>query len=508
LLIAAINYMNMATAKSSKRAREVGLRKVVGAYRSQLVRQFLSESMVLVIFALIIALVLVIILLPDFNQLSGKAITTDYLLQPSVILVIIGVTLVIGLISGSYPAFYLSSFEPVRVLKGSVTRTGKTSGTLRRVLVVVQFFIAIVLIIATIVVSDQLAYLRNKNLGFIKEGVIVLELQDSAFRSKVETFKKELVQHSEIISATNASGIPGRLNWIQVVNVEREGQMVENALLLAHVDYDFMQTFGMKITEGRDFDRKMGTDDSVAVIINKTGAKSLGWNDAPIGKKIDYAIDLEGNVGRPLKVIGVVEDFHFRSLHNKIEPVILFISEVPRYLLAIRTTGNNKKETLGFIEDKWNDFGAKRPFDYEYLDDFMDEMYQAEAKLSMIFRIATILTIFIALLGLLGLSSFIAEQKTKEIGIRKVMGASVGNVLRLLSREFIVLIIIAFFIAVPIAWWRLDIWLDNTFVYRETIHWLSFALAGLLALAIGMATISFYIFRAASANPVDSIKYE
>jgi putative ABC transport system permease protein len=508
LLIAAINYMNMATAKSSKRAREVGLRKVVGAYRFQLIRQFITESLLLVIVAMIIAVLLVVLLLPDFNQLSGKSITINYLIQPAVIFIILGVTLLIGIVSGSYPAFFLSSFEPVSVLKGSVTRTGKTSGILRRILVVFQFFIAIVLIIATIVVSDQLAYLRNKNLGFDKSNLVVLELQDSAFRSKFETFKKELVQHPEISSATNSSGIPGRINWIQVMNVEREGQMVENALLLAQVDYDYLETFGMTLKEGRDFDEKMGTDDSVAVIINETGAKSLGWTENIIGKKIDYAIDLEGNVGRPLKVIGVVEDFHFRSLHNKVEPVILFISRVPRYLLTIRTSGNNTRETLDFIEEKWNDFGAKRPFDYVYLEDDLDEMYQAEAKLNMIFRIATILTIFIALLGLLGLSSFIAEQKTKEIGIRKVMGASVGNVLRLLSKEFVVLIIIAFIIAVPIAWWRLDIWLDDTFVYRESINWVSFILAGLLAMVIGLATISFYIVRAASSNPVDSIKYE
>lgn len=508
LLIAAINYMNMATAKSSRRAREVGLRKVVGAYRGQLIGQFISESVLMSLIAMLIAVLLVVIFLPDFNRIAGKAFTPEVLLQPGLIITVLVVTLVIGLLSGSYPAFYLSSFEPVTVLKGTASRSGRSSGTLRRILVVFQFFIAITLIIGTIVVSDQLNYLRQKDLGFDKENLIVLQLQDSAFRSKVETFKEELVQHSEIISATNSTGIPGDINWIQVMYVEREGQMVEDALILAQVDYDFLKTYGIDIVAGRDFDQKMGTDDSLAVIINETAAKTLGWTDAPLGKKIHYGIDLEGNVARPMKVIGVAEDFHFRSLHNEIEPVILFISQYPRYYLTIRTTGNNSRETLDFIEEKWNDFGAARLFDYVYLENSMDEMYEAEAKLGLIFRISTILVIFIALLGLLGLSSFIAEQKTKEIGIRKVLGSSVGGILQLLYKEFIILIIIAFVIAIPLAWWRLDIWLDTTFIYRDALHWYSFVIAGLLAIVIGLLTISFHIVRAASGNPVEAIKYE
>ncbi len=508
LIIAAINYMNMATAKSSRRAREVGLRKVVGAHRGQLVGQFISESVLMSLIALVIAVILVISLLPDFNRLAGKMFTPEVLLQPGLIVTVLLVTLVIGFLSGSYPAFYLSAFEPVSVLKGTVLRQGRGSGALRRALVVFQFFIAITLIIATIVVSDQLNYLGNKDLGFEKENVVVLQLQDSTFRSKVETFKEELVQHPDIISATNSTGIPGDVSWIQVMLVENNGQMEEDALILAQVDYDYLETFNMEVVKGRNFDEKMGTDDTAAVIINETGARVLGWADDPIGKKIHYDIDLEGNVGRPMKIIGVVKDFHFRSLHNEIEPMIMFISQYPRYFLSIRTTGNNTRETLGYIEGKWNDFGAKRPFDYEFLDASMDEMYQAEAKLGKIFRIATILTIFIALLGLLGLSSFIAERKTKEIGIRKVMGSSVGGILGLLYREFVVLIIIAFIIAIPIAWWRLDVWLDSTFIYRDALHWYSFAIAGVLAIVIGLATISFHIVRAASGNPVEAIKYE
>jgi putative ABC transport system permease protein len=508
LLLAVIDYMNMATARSSKRAREVGMRKVAGAYRGQLIWQFLSESLLMAVIAMIIAIILVIILLPDFNTLSGKVMDIDRLLNPEIILIVLGIVFLVGIVSGSYPAFYLSNFQPITVLKGRGGRTGKRSGSLRRVLVVLQFFIAIVMIIGTLVVSGQLSFLRNKDLGFVREGQVVLELQDSTFRSKVEPFKKELMQNPNILGATNCTGVPGQINWIQVMRVEREDQMVDHAMILAQVDHDFLDVFGMQLVKGRDFDIDMGTDKTEAVIINEAAVKELGWDDDPIGKKIQYGFDLDGDPGRILKVIGVVKDFHYRSLHNKVEPIILFISEVPRFSLNVRVKEDKLKETLAFMEEKWNDFGAGRPFEYTMLTDIMDEMYEAEKKLSTLFQIATALTIFIALLGLLGLSSFIAEQRTKEIGIRKVVGASVGNIMSLLSKEFVVLILIGFVLAVPVAWWRLDIWLKDSFVYYTDISWVTFLYAGLLAFAIGIVTISYHILRAATGNPVDAIKYE
>jgi putative ABC transport system permease protein len=508
LLIAAINYMNMATAKSSNRAREVGVRKVVGAHRTQLIKQFLSESLLLSVLALVISLVLVYLLMHDFNVLTGKELNFSMLRQPVIFLSIILVTLLVGLTAGSYPAFFLSSFQPVNVLKGRYSGNVKRTGLLRKILVVFQFFIAIDMIIATLVVTHQLNFMRHKDLGFNKENLVLLELQDTAFRNKAESFKKELLTDPDITDVTNATGVPGQINWIQVVRVETPNGMKDNALILAQTDFDFIKTMGMQIVKGRDFDRNMGTDKEEAVIINETGVKTLGWEDDPIGKKIQYGFDLEGSQGRILKVIGVVKDFNFRSLHNKIEPVILFISPVPRYIMAVRIKGDNLRSTLGFIESKWHDFGAKRPFDYEFMDQSLDEMYQAEHKLGIIFRIAAFITIFIALLGLLGLSSFIAEQRTKEIGIRKVHGATMGNITELLLKEFIMLILIAFIIAVPLAWWRLSIWIDQSFIYHDRIRWVTFAIAGLLALGIGTLTISFYILRAATASPVNAIKYE
>jgi putative ABC transport system permease protein len=498
----------MATARSANRAREVGMRKVVGAYRKQLISQFLSESLLMTFIALIIALCLVFILLPDFNQLSGKSLEFTLFTQPLVIFVLLAITFLVGIISGSYPSFYLSSFMPMTVLRGTLSKAGKKSGFLRKALVVIQFFIAIIMIIGTIVVSSQLRFLRNTDLGFKKDNLVVMEMQDSTFRSKAETFKNELLQSPDIVKAANCTGVPGEINWIQVMRVEREDAMAEMALILAQVDYDYIKTMGMEIVNGRDFDRNMGTDDSAAVIINRTCVKTLGWEDDPIGKKIEYGFDLEGNPGRMMKVIGVVKDFHFRSLHNKIEPVIFFISRQPRFLMATRLKEGREKEGLAFIEEKWSSFGTGRPFDYRYVTNILEDQYEGEKKIGVIFNLATIIAIFIALLGLLGLSSFVAEQRTKEIGIRKIMGASVPNILQLLYREFVMLILVAFVLAVPVAWWRLDIWLSESFIYHTSLNWTYFLLAGLMAFVVGMATISFYIIRVATSNPVDAVKWE
>ncbi len=508
LLIAAINYMNMATARSANRSKEVGIRKVAGAYRTQLTRQFIGESLVMSLLAMLIAILLVTLLLPDFNDLTDKTLNFNLLSNPITFLAILLLTLFVGLISGSYPAFYLSSFAPVKVLKGSLRTNGNGGGTMRRILVVIQFFIAIVMIIGTIVVSNQLHFLKNKDLGFNEKNLLVMEIQDTTFRSKIETFKKELLNNPDILSVTNSTGVPGRIRWIQVLKIEHDDQMQDHTIILAQTDYDYAKTIGFEFVQGRDFDQNMGTDEEEAVIINEMAVKEFGWEDNPIGKKIHHGWELDGSGGRMMKVIGVVKDFHFKSLHNKIEPVVFFISPRPRYLVTCRINENRQEEAIAFIEEKWNTFSANRPFNYEFVDESMDEMYQAEEKIGTIFRIATILTIVIALLGLLGLSSFIAEQRTKEIGIRKVVGASVGNILNLLYREFVILILIAFIIAVPLAWWRLDIWMETSFVYHQPVQIVSILVAGLLAFIIGLGTISFFILRVATGNPVDAIKYE
>ena len=508
LLLASINYMNMATARATKRAKEVGLRKVIGADRYQLIIQFISEALLLTFIAYLLSLLITSMLLDDFNTLSGKAFTFNGIATPDFLLLIFGISVIIGIISGSYPAFYLSSFSPLKVLKGHAGKSGKASHWLRRGLVVIQFFIAIVMIIATIVVSDQLDFLKNKDLGFDKNNAVVLEMPDSSFRKQAVAFKDHLLQNPSIVSACNSSGVPSRNRWIQVMLVEQENEMKEMAVILTQCDYDYPKTMGFKFVEGRDFDRNMGTDDTAAVIINQTAAKQFGWGEDAIGKKINYGMELDRSGGRIMKVIGVVKDYNFNSLHNKIEPIIMFISRQPRFLTTVRYKEGEKNQALEYIEQSWKEFGNKRPFDYKMLSEMQEESYGAEQRISTLFLIIASITLFIALLGLLGLSSFTAESRTREMGIRKVTGALTGDIMLLLFREFFWLILISFVFAVPVAIWQTTNWLESGFVYYTEIHWYSVVISGLAALIIGLATISFHVVKAASANPVESLKYE
>lgn len=516
LIIAAINYMNMATARSAKRSREVGVRKVAGAQRGQLIWQFLSESILLTIIALILAVIVVYTFMPDFNNLAGKSMVFDLFSDPVLLITIVLVAISIGLISGSYPSFYLSSFMPAMVMKGSGLGSKGKGGMLRKILVTFQFFIAIAMILATIVVSEQLSYLRNRDLGFDKENMLILELQDTAFRRKADVFKEELLQNPNIVSVANSIGVPGQNNWIQVVRVEKDTNMIDESILITAVDFDYIDTYGLEIIQGRDFDESMGTDNEEAIIVNERAVEVYGWGDNPLGKKVNWGFNMDddGNItgGRMLKVIGVIKNYHFKSLHNEVQPQMIMPVDFPKVHLSVKMTGENIGETLGFIEDKWHEFGARRTFDYRFLEETWDEMYSSEKKLSLIFEIATLLTIFIALLGLLGLSSFIAEQKTKEIGIRKVVGASVANILGVLNREFLWLILIAFIIAIPLTWWQLAEWLDKSFIYHLDlsagyIAVVSF-IAGIIALFVGVITVSYFTLKAATSDPVNAIKYE
>jgi len=508
LLLASINYMNMATARASKRAKEVGMRKVVGAERQQLMVQFISEALLLTVLAYVLSLAITWLLLPEFNTLSGKNMDYTSILSPGFVLLMLGISVLIGLVSGSYPAFYLSSFSPLYVLKGASGKSGKTNHWLRRSLVVIQFFIAIVMIIATIVVSDQLSFLKNKDLGFDKNNVVVIEMQDSAFRSKAESFKQRLLQNPSIVSVSNSTGVPARNTWIQVMLVEQENEMKEMAVILTQCDYDYLKTMKFRLLEGRDFDKNMGTDDSAAVIVNQTAVKQFGWGDQALGKKIHYGMEIDRTGGRIMKVIGVVEDYHFKTLHNQIEPIIMFISPTPRFMMSIRYREGEKQQALDYLEQTWNEFGSKRPFDYQMLSDIQEESYGAEERISTLFLIISIVTLFVALLGLLGLSSYTAENRTREIGIRKVNGALTGDILLLLYKEFFWLILVSFAMAVPIAIWQLTGWMETSFVYYTPIHWYSIVIAGLAALVVGLLTISFHVVKAASSNPIESLKYE
>lgn len=506
LLLAIINYMNMATARSERRARETGIRKVAGAYRAQLIRQFLSESVLIALFAMMIGLGMTALLLPSFNQLAGKILGLPQLFAVDLLGMVVMIAIAAGLLAGIYPAFYLSSFKPVTVLKGTV-QSGKSKGTLRKLLVTFQFIISIIMIIATLVVSDQLRYLQNKDLGYNKEDMLVMELQDTAFIRKIPAFREELLRNPSIKAVATSTSVPGNIRSIQLMRVEQEGQMTEYALSLFLADHDFIDLIGFELVNGRQFDREMGTDLNEAVIINETAVKKLGWTEDPLGKKIDFGVRLDGTALRHTRVIGVVKDFHFASLHNEIEPIAIFLSDRPRAILSIRIAKGMERDALLLINEKWAEFGVNHPLHYEFLDDRLKESYTSEEHTSRVFTVFSILSIFIALMGLLGLSSYLTERRTKEIGIRKVHGATISAILVMLYREFALLLIIAFVIATPLAWWLLSRWLED-FAFHTTIKAVSITLAALITITITWITISYHSYKAAVNNPVDAIKYE
>lgn len=506
LLLASINYMNLATARAATRAREVGLRKVVGANRSQLASQFLSESVLLSAAALLISFALMQLLLPAFNELSGKKLTFSLMSDPGILIGIIGITLLTGFLSGLYPAVVLSSFQPAMVLKGKL-HVGSKGTWMRKVLVTFQLVISVVMITGTLVIYNQLTFMRNADVGFDKNNVMVVEVQDTTFRKKINNFREELLQNPSVLASSMSRGVPGGGNGIQVMRVEKDNKMQEYALNLIPCDYEFPELLKLEFIAGRSFNREMGTDKNEAVIINESTAKAMGWGKNALGKKIHYGFELDGSGGQMLKVIGVVKDFNYTSLHNKIEPLVMFIPQFPFDILTIRLKPGHSQKTIDYIQDKWNEFGANRPFDYYFLDKDYESKYQSESKLGTVFATFAGLSIFIALLGLLGLSSFIAMQRSKEIGIRKVLGSSVEGILRMLYRESVILVLIACGVAIPLAHYFLNDWLDN-FAYHTQITWVTYLLAAVTSFVVAIISVSFHAIKAATANPVNSIKYE
>jgi putative ABC transport system permease protein len=463
---------------------------------------------VLTLLALILSLLFIWLFIPDFNEFTGKGLNVDVFFSTSVFLPIVGIALLIGLLSGSYPAFFLSSFQPAAVLKGNFSKSGRGNSILRKILVSLQFFIAVFMIISALIVSGQLNFLRDKDLGYSAENIVVVQISDDGIRDQIDAFINEIVQNPNIISASNSHGIPGITPWLRTMRIESDEGMQDEPLLYLEIDYNFVSTYDLDIRQGRNFSKAMGTDSLEAVLINETAAYKFGWLDAPLGKRIHFGFNQEGSGGRMLKVIGMVDDFNFWSLHNPIEPIILFIQNDPGNLLSIKISDQNKEGTLFYLSQKWRDFGADYPFRYEYLTEKNNEMYIAESRTGQIITVGAILTIILSLLGLMGLSSFVAEQKTREVGIRKVHGASVRQILMLLYKDFLYLFLLAFILAAPIAWWRLDIWLETEFAFYKEINSSVFLLGGLAAIFMGLMAISFFILRAAYSDPVKTIKYE
>jgi putative ABC transport system permease protein len=498
--IACINFMNLSTARSMERAREVGIRKVVGSTRFQLVKQFLAESVLLSFISFILALILVHSLLPSVNNIVGKQLTLSYPGSP--LFIFLGIAILTGIISGSYPAVFLSSFRPVAVLKGHV-RLGSQNIRLRKLLVIGQFVVSIALIIGTIIIYQQLVYVRNKDMGINKEHVINMELRGN-LRNQYGIIKRELLRNSDILAVSATNGSFHRRFGTDKIGWEGKPEDKKIFISIHSVDFDYQKIFDIKMAQGRFFSRDYPTDISDGIIVNETAAKIMGM-EFPIGQRISCWIPYDPQ--RSGAIIGVAKDFHFRSLHEKINPLVLVIAPGWFTDVYIRIKPENVPETLGFLEKTLRELAPDFPFEYSFLDEDIDNLYKTEWRIGNLVRYGTFLAIFIACLGLFGLASFTAEKRTKEIGIRKVLGASASGIALLLTKEFTKWVILANLIAWPIAYYVMSRWLQN-FAYHVKIGIGTFLLSASLALVTALITISFQAVKAASSNPVESLRYE
>ncbi|WP_025765260.1 ABC transporter permease [Dyadobacter tibetensis] len=501
LLIACINFMNLSTASATKRLKEIGMRKVLGSNKIQLIFQFLTESMLLTVFSMTAGLVILILTLPIFNKLADNNLTVDSLYATPYILSIFVLTLIIGILAGGYPAFFMSSFQPIDSLKKRII-TGKSKG-LRSSLVVFQFAISVFLIIGSIVVSRQMNYIQTKNIGYDRDNLIVLR-EAGKLGSNFEAFKNELKNDARIKNLTNSAFIPAGPtdSNSQTISPEDDPSVIRRVMLYG-IDEDYLETLGMKLLVGRNFSNQYVTEEN-NVIINERAAKFLGIYDNPIGKTFEKHLDNHGG-RQQLKVIGMIKDFHSRSLRMPIEPLMMIYN--PYYSLIIKSNASNTKNLLADIERKWNDFGTGEAFHYAFLDELYNETYTKEANLNYILRIFAFLTILVACLGLLGLVTFSTEQRVKEIGIRKTMGSSVIQIVGLLTKDFLKLIAISLLLAFPLGYYFMSKWLQD-FEYRTDIPWWVFVISGAITLVIALVTIGFKSIKAAVMNPVKSLRSE
>ena len=497
LLIAGINFMNLTTAKSSNRTREIALKKIVGSTRNQLIRQFIFESILVCFLAYILSVLLVNFSLPLFNEFSGKHLSVPYM-SWEFILFSLSFIIFVGLLSGSYPSLYLSSFKGLDILKGTQHKGGGAA-YFRRVLVIVQFSLSLFLIIGFLIISRQLTYMKNKKLGLDKDNVVYVYLNET-MQQKSEVIKNDMLQNPDILSVTTSNQLP-----TYVANSSSgfkwEGMNPDDVILfhLLSVDADYKETLKLELKEGRFFSDDI-TSDTLAVVINEQARSVMGLEE-PIGAELE--------VGEySLRIIGILKDFHFKSLRNKIEPIILFQNKNENYIMLIRINNININESIAHIKEVYNRYSAdNREFYYKFLDEDYENLYNAEQRTGKIFQIFAILAIFISCLGLFALASFMAERRVKEIGIRKANGAKIEDIVWLLSKDFAKLVIISFALSTPIAWYIMKMWLEN-FVYRTNITAWIFVIAGVMALVIALLTVSYQSTKAALKNPVEALRYE
>ena len=500
LIVACVNFINLTTARSTQRANEVGVRKVVGSSRGQLIRQFLSESIFLSFLSFLLALIFVEIALPVFNSLVGKEFSASHILNWPFLLVLFIGALVIGTVAGSYPAFLMASFRPVSVLKGKM-QSSMRGRRFRDALVIFQFCASIVLLVGTAVIYTQLHYLRNKELGFDKEHVVVIQRAEKVGSQQL-AFKNQLEQNPDVLSAVFTDSLPQFLLEAKVFQKEGEGNQENNTLITITADYDLLTTYGLQMIAGRYFEREHSTD-SAAVVLNEAAVKALDMQD-PLNKRLV----LVGLRRKPMNIIGIINDFHMESLHTKIGPTaVILVGVRPSVLLSVRVRPGDLQKTLGFLENQWKEFTNNQPFEYVFFDDQFDMLYRAEIQAGKVITAFACLAVFIACLGLLGLASFTVSQRTKEIGVRKVLGATTSGILVLLNKDFVKRVLMANLIAWPLAYYAMNKWLQS-FAYRIRISIWMFLAAAVVALLIALFTVSYQTIRAARGNPVDSLRYE
>jgi putative ABC transport system permease protein len=500
LLIASMNYMNLSNALSLKRAKEIGIQKVVGAQRIHLIRQYFGETFILTIFAMGCGILIVELLLPVLNQLSGKSLSVNYL-NPQFILTILLTTTVTSVISGLYPAIFISGFQPIQVLKGRF-HISDNGINLKKVLIVFQFSLSIVIIICTIIVLNQLNFIQNSNLGYDKENVVCLKVKGD-ITGQYEAFKNKLLENPNMLKISRSEPLDAN-ELGETEDVDWLGKKEKFKTWVLHVDSDFDRTYKIEMNSGRFYSNQFSTDQTSAYVLNETAMKEMGLK-SPLGKDLTVW-------GRKGKIIGIAKNFHFSSLHHSIEPMILRIpnpeeKNIYYRIISVRLNANSVSQSLTFIEDTWRSFFPSEPFDYYFVDEKLNASYQAEQRMGKIFETFSFLAIFIACLGLYGLTAFSIEQKFKDIGIHKVLGASVSNIVLLISKNYLWWIIFSNAIAWPITYYAMDKWLQN-FAYRTSMQWWMFILAGGAALVIALLTMSWQTVRAATTNPVESLRYE
>ncbi len=499
LSIACINYMNLATARSVRRSKEVGMRKVVGAQRKQLILQFLGESVTMTVLALVLSILIILLILPAFNNLVERPLSFDPLSNPQLFIGLIFIVVFVGLFAGSYPAMSVSGFKPITVLSGVFTRSSKGK-KLRNGLVLFQFSITIILFISTLTIKEQLNFMKNVDVGYNKEQIITLSTRDRAVRQNIEAIKTELLQYPDVTAVSTSAGLPNDIDTFmsRYLNTNKPDELI--TIFYNSVDYDFIDLYDIEIVEGRNFSREFTSDANGVFLVNEAAVKAAEW-ESPVGRKFTH---WSGKTG---EIVGVMKDFHLHSLHSPIDPLYIYLNPRAVSKISIKINPSNIPTTIDYVKSVMKKFSPNYPFEYSFFDEVFDRAYHTEQRMVNIFSSFAFLAIIIACLGLFGLSTYAVEQRTKEIGIRKVVGASVPGIAILLSKQFTKWVLIANIFAWPAAYVFMKNWLQD-FAYRINLGWHIFVMSAILALVIALITVSYQSIKAAVANPVESLRYE